>query len=75
MDTIKRVYDLLNEKNMSMYQLTRKTGISYSTVKTAERRGGQLSVDTIFRLCEGMSISLSEFFETEGPFFPPEKAG
>ena len=63
MDTIKRVYDLIKERNISLYQLSQMSGVSYSTVKTTEKRGGQLKVDTIERICEALGITMSEFFQ------------
>lgn len=65
MDTVSRVYALLNERNMSLYQLARLSGVSHSTIKTTEKRGGQLTVDTIERLCEGLGITLYDFFRED----------
>ena len=65
MDTVSRVYALLNERNMSLYQLARLSGVSHSTIKTTEKRGGQLTVDTIERLCDGLGITLYDFFREE----------
>lgn len=65
MDTVSRVYALLNERNMSLYQLARLSGVSHSTIKTTEKRGGQLTVETIERLCDGLGISLCEFFRED----------
>ncbi len=62
MDTIARVYELAEQHNISLYQLARKSGVAYSTMKTTEKRGGQLKVDTIERICDALGISLSEFF-------------
>lgn len=64
-DTVKRVQELISERDMTMYQLTVISGISYSTINTAQRRGGQLKIDTIERICEALNISLSEFFSSE----------
>nr|DAZ42320.1 MAG TPA: SOS-response transcriptional repressor [Caudoviricetes sp.] len=38
-------------------------GITYSTLKNTELRNGQLKVDTIERICIGLNIPMSEFFE------------
>ena len=65
MNTVERVYDLIGERGISLYQLARMSGVSYSTVKTTEKRGGQLTVDTIERICFALQITMSEFF-TEG---------
>lgn len=65
MDTVRRTMDLLNERNMSLYQLTQKSGIARATITQTEKRGGQLKIDTIERICEALGISLSEFFLDE----------
>ncbi len=62
MDTVKRVYELAQKNGISLYQLAQKSGISYSTIKTTEKRGGQLKVDTIERICQALGIPLSAFF-------------
>ena len=62
MDTVKRVYNLIEERNITLYQLSQMSGVSYSTVKTTEKRGGQLKVDTIERICDALSITMSSFF-------------
>jgi len=62
MDTVKRVYDLIDERKITLYQLAQSSGISYSTIKMTEKRGGQLKVDTIERICDALSISMSDFF-------------
>ena len=53
MDTIKRVQDLMQARDMNLCVLAKKCGISYSTIQTTARRGGQLSVETIERICLG----------------------
>lgn len=63
MNTVKRVYDLIEERSITLYQLSQVSGVSYSTVKTTEKRGGQLKVDTIERICEALGITMSEFFQ------------
>lgn len=62
MDTIKRVYEIAEERGLTMYQLSQQSGISYSTIQTTKKRGGQLKIDTIERICEALGISLSTFF-------------
>lgn len=62
MDTVKRARELIDQSGMSLYQVAQASGVSYSTLTTAARRGGQLTVDTIERLCVTLGISLSDFF-------------
>ena len=63
MDTIQKVYELAREYDLSIYQLAQKSGISASTVLTTKKRDGQLTVDTIERICMGLNIPMSRFFE------------
>lgn len=58
MDTIKRVQDLMQVRDMNLCVLAKKCGISYSTIQTTARRGGQLSVETIERICQGLGINI-----------------
>ena len=44
MDTIQRVYDLAEENHISLYQLSKDSGISLATIKAAEKRCGQLKM-------------------------------
>jgi len=67
MDTVKRTMELLDEHGMTLYQLTQKSGIARATIMQTEKRGGQLKVDTIERICEALGITLSEFFLEAGP--------
>lgn len=62
MDTVKRVCELAEEHDLTVYRLSQLSGISYSTIQTTKKRGGQLKIDTIERICEALGISLSAFF-------------
>ena len=62
MNTITRVYELLDDRALSLTTLAEMSGVAYSTIKMAESRNTQLSVDTIERICNALGITLSEFF-------------
>ena len=62
MNTITRVYELLDDRALSLTKLAEMSGVAYSTIKMAESRNTQLSVDTIERICEALGITLSAFF-------------
>ena len=66
MNTITRVYELLDDRALSLTKLAEMSGVAYSTIKMAESRNTQLSVDTIERICEALGISLSAFFADAG---------
>ena len=50
----------------TFFKLSQICDVSHSTLKNSERRGGQLSVDTIERICDGLGITMSEFFARKG---------
>ncbi len=62
MDTIARVRELAAERNLSLHGLARVCDVPYSTLKNTEQRSGQLTVDTIERICLGLGIPMSLFF-------------
>lgn len=66
MNTIARVLELADERNLSLFKLSQLCNISYSTLKNAEVRGSQLGVPTIERICSALGVTLSEFFDEPG---------
>ena len=62
MDTMRRVNDLISQRNMTLYQLAKISDVSPSTLRNTKRREGQLKIDTIERICAALGITLSEFF-------------
>ena len=65
MDTMERVNELMAERDLSLYKLAQMSDVSYSTLKNTAQRNGQLTVDTIERICVGLEISMSDFFARE----------
>ena len=64
MTSMERVHELLQQRDMSLLRLAKLGDISYSTFRTTEKRHGQLSVDTIERVCRTLGITMSQFFES-----------
>lgn len=65
MDTLRRLSELMRERNLSLYKVSQMSGVPYSTLKNTELRNGQLTVDTIERICIGLEIPMYHFFQTE----------
>ncbi len=62
MDTMARVMELAEERDLSLFQLAQLCDVSYNTLKTAGNRNTQLTVDTIERICIGLRMPMSRFF-------------
>lgn len=61
-----RILDLCNEKRMSINKLATESGVAPSTVKNILYGKSQNpGIVTIKMLCDGIGISLTEFFRTE----------
>lgn len=65
MDTITRLNEILADNNMTLYELSKASGIRYSTFGATIKRNGQLSVETIEKVCQTIGIHLYEFFMTD----------
>ena len=63
MDTIARLQDIADARGLTMFQLTQVCGIPYSTIKKAADRNSHLTVDTIEKICNGLNMPMSAFFE------------
>lgn len=64
---INRLYKLLNDRDMSINRLSQRSGVKQSTISSLiQRPTGVPKADTLRLLCEGLGISVKEFFD-----FPP----
>ena len=63
---VKRIRDLCNEQDITPNALSYKSGISQSTIKSIlNGESKSPGIVTIKKLCDGLNISLVEFFNTE----------
>lgn len=65
MNTLERLDELLESHNLTLYNLAKMSGVSYSTLTSTKSRGGQLSLDTIERICGALGLRPYEFFMTQ----------
>lgn len=65
----KRIIELSNKKNLSLYQVAKDGCVPYSTIATMTR-SKTVTLSTIYSVCDGLQISLSEFFSA--PYFNKE---
>ena len=66
MNTMGRVEELVADRGLTLFKLAALCEISYSTLKNTKARGGQLTVDTIERICHGLHISMADLFTQGG---------
>ena len=63
---LKRVTQLLKERNWTLYRLAKEGEISYSTLSNSFQRNNVPSVSTLIRICDGFGITMAEFFDEGG---------
>ena len=62
--TRKRIKNLLKEKNMKLWDLSKSAGISLPTISDFFKNDTKnLRMDTLLHICEGFNITLKEFFD------------
>ena len=62
---INRINELIKERNWSIYRLAKESSIAYSSLNNIFIRNTVPSVLTLEKICNGLQITLSQFFETD----------
>ncbi len=61
---INRISKYLGEQNLTQYELSKRSGIPYATIKSImQRRTKGTDFKTIILLAKGFNLSLSEFID------------
>lgn len=62
----KRIYVLLKENNMKLFDLSKAAGVSLPTISDFLKNDTKnLRTDTLLHICEAFNISLKDFFDNE----------
>ncbi len=61
-DVIEHIKDLCRERGWSYYRLAMQAKIPYSTLNNMLHRDNIPTIPTLQKICDGMGISLSDFF-------------
>lgn len=62
MDAQKKLQELLDSKGWTAYRLAKKCNLSESTLANIFRRNTMPSISTLEAICQGLGISLAQFF-------------
>ncbi|MEZ3471130.1 MAG: helix-turn-helix domain-containing protein [Schaedlerella sp.] len=62
---IERIQELCTRKHISLYRLAKNAELPYSSLNNILHRRTCPTVTTLERLCKGLNVSLSEFFDFE----------
>ncbi len=62
----KRILELCYERNITINKLSTMSGVTQSTINNiVSGRNNSTMMSTIKKLCDGLDISISEFFSSE----------
>lgn len=56
---------LMEKRHWSMYRLAKESGIPYSSLNSLFQKNNQPTISTLERICDGLNISMGEFFSTQ----------
>ena len=66
-EVIKKIQDLCDAKGWSLYKLSNESHIPYSSLNNMFLRNTQPSISSLEKICNGLNITLSDFFATNTP--------
>lgn len=62
---VERIKRICTDRNISMYELSKISGVSYSTLYSAvNSKQKDISIRTVIRLCDGIGMSMVDFFDS-----------
>lgn len=64
-EIIDRIKSLCAQRSWTSYRLAKESGITYSTLCTMLHKANAPSIPTLIKICSGLGISLSEFFDED----------
>lgn len=64
-EVLQRIREFLKLNRWSIYKLAKESGIPYSNLNNCFLRNTCPTIPTLEKLCKGLNISLSDFFDYE----------
>lgn len=65
MDVLKRLKNIMNEKGISEYKLSKLSNVPQSTINSMFHKYNNPTIYTLESLCKGLDITMSEFFRQD----------
>lgn len=75
MDTKVRLQELMDERGWTIYRVAKEADIPWSTIRNMFKRNTEPSIQTLEAICNGMGITLPQFFDVNNEMgLSPEQA-
>lgn len=65
MDVKERLQQLMDERGWTIYRVAKEADIPWSTVRNMFKRNTEPSIATLESICNGMGLTLPQFFDVE----------
>ncbi len=65
-DIGERLQQCMDERGLNMYSLAKRSGLSWNTIKNFYTRQSSPTITTLSMLCDGLDITLAQFFAEDG---------
>lgn len=66
--TLKKIMELLEERQWTIYRLAKESGIPYSSLNSLFQKNNQPTISTLEKICSGFRITMCEFFSDDTPY-------
>lgn len=63
-----RILELCEKKRISQYELSKRAGLTQSSISTLMSRGSEPKISTLKKICNGLGITLAQFFTMDDKF-------
>ena len=64
---IERISEMLSQRHWTIYRLAKESDIPYSSLNNLFVRNTMPTISTLIKICEGLNVSMSEFFKDDTP--------
>lgn len=70
-NALDKIKEICKKKKWTVYKLAKESGVPYSSLNNMFIRNTQPTISTLYKLCRGLNISLSDFFESKNSHIVP----
>ena len=70
MDTKARIKQLMEQRQWTLYELARQSGLAQTTLANMWRRNNEPSIATLRLICDAFGITLAQFFAEDDKYVP-----
>ncbi len=67
MDTKRKIKEMMEERNWTVYELSKRSGLAQTTLANMWKRNTEPTIPTLRAICNGFGITMAQFF-ADGDF-------